>query len=221
MDAHPSRRGFHFLGNARASMTSSSQIYKTSTSFRLWEAALLILGENPSNWTPEKLTQSPPAGYTALLDAMLTDAATPLNDGDPVESQRKPGTWYTEYALHIEPESRLLERAEIPEPDKQLIQVDRGVIEAWAEHRGLSIVLPTDTGLSGAVTLDLTELPEELRIAIEAWQALSPVKIPGKASKGQIEDWLKSHHSALSDSARGRIATVINWNKTGGAPKTP
>lgn len=57
----------------------------------------------------------------------------------------------------------------------------------------------------------------ELRIALEAWQAVSANPPSGKAVKKALEEWLDRHHPGLSKDARGRIAMVANWNKRGGA----
>jgi hypothetical protein len=64
-------------------------------------------------------------------------------------------------------------------------------------------------------------LSDELRIAVEAYTALY---VSGKVAqksghKELIRRWLKKHHSELSQEALERIATVVNPNKRGGAPK--
>ena len=62
----------------------------------------------------------------------------------------------------------------------------------------------------------------ELRIAIEAWEAVlksNPVK-PKKGSRKQlIETWLKTHQE-LKPAEINRITTMLNPDKAGGAPKT-
>ena len=60
--------------------------------------------------------------------------------------------------------------------------------------------------------------PIELNFAIQAWQAVSTSQGKGKP-KARIKKWL-DENSGLSNEAKERIATVANWDKTGGATKT-
>lgn len=65
--------------------------------------------------------------------------------------------------------------------------------------------------------------PPELRAAIEAFDAVhhDPRATAGKSPKKALEEWLKANKPELSAGARERIATVANWQREGGAPKTP
>lgn len=60
--------------------------------------------------------------------------------------------------------------------------------------------------------------PIELKFAIQAWQAVSTSEGKGKP-KARIKKWL-NENTELSNEAKERIATVANWDKTGGATKT-
>lgn len=61
--------------------------------------------------------------------------------------------------------------------------------------------------------------PKELDYALQAWHAITTTEGKGKP-KARIMVWLKKNASELSNEARGRIATVANWDKSGGATKT-
>jgi hypothetical protein len=65
--------------------------------------------------------------------------------------------------------------------------------------------------------------PPELRAAIEAFDAVhsDPCATAGKSPKKALEEWLRVNKPDLSAGARERIATVANWQREGGAPKTP
>lgn len=65
--------------------------------------------------------------------------------------------------------------------------------------------------------------PPELTAAIEAFEAVhgDPHATAGKSPKKALEEWLKVNKPNLSTGARERIATVANWQREGGAPKTP
>ena len=63
---------------------------------------------------------------------------------------------------------------------------------------------------------------KELSIAIETWMEIynTPDALkPGK-HKRQISAYLEKHHSDRSSEAKKRIATMINSDNLGGAPKT-
>lgn len=65
--------------------------------------------------------------------------------------------------------------------------------------------------------------PEELRAAIEAFNAVhgDPSAAAKRSPKAALTAWLAANKPELSTNARERIATVANWQPTGGAPKTP
>jgi hypothetical protein len=68
-----------------------------------------------------------------------------------------------------------------------------------------------------------TDYPNELRAAIEAFEAVhgDPNAAAKRSPKAALTAWLKANRPELSSNARERIATVANWQPTGGAPKTP
>lgn len=59
----------------------------------------------------------------------------------------------------------------------------------------------------------------ELDWALQAWQAISTTKGKGKP-KERTRAWLKDNAPNLSKDAIERIATVVNWDKTGGATRS-
>ena len=70
--------------------------------------------------------------------------------------------------------------------------------------------------------------PKELDIAFAAYLYVSKNWQLGKSIKKQILDWLKAEYpknakgeSDLSMLERERIARICNWQKNGGAPRTP
>jgi hypothetical protein len=60
--------------------------------------------------------------------------------------------------------------------------------------------------------------PVELDIALQAWRAVTEAEGKGKP-KARIRVWLDSN-TDLSNEAKERIATVANWDKTGGATRS-
>src|SRR5690554_734624 len=70
----------------------------------------------------------------------------------------------------------------------------------------------------------------QLHVAAKAWEAIQDEELrKGKSVKAAATAWLENNYRALglvqkgrrNDSAIERIATLINWKPTGGAPKTP
>ena len=60
--------------------------------------------------------------------------------------------------------------------------------------------------------------PIELDMALQAWQAVTATEGKGKP-KARLRAWLDGN-TKLSNEAKERIATVANWDKTGGATRT-
>jgi hypothetical protein len=70
----------------------------------------------------------------------------------------------------------------------------------------------------------------EIAAAIKAWEAIQDSELrKGKTVKAAATDWLETNYRELglihkgkrSGSAIERIATIVNWETSGGAPKTP
>jgi len=67
----------------------------------------------------------------------------------------------------------------------------------------------------------VVDYPQELAAAIEAFEAVHTADLAGRSAKSVLLGWLNANRPQLSANARERIATVANWQPTGGAPKTP
>ena len=68
--------------------------------------------------------------------------------------------------------------------------------------------------------MDTSRMPEELKMAIEAWSVLYKDKEkerPFGGHKYQIIRWLEENAMHLSENAMMRIATLINPYRAGGA----
>ena len=64
---------------------------------------------------------------------------------------------------------------------------------------------------------------QELKIAVEVWMTLyknGPSTTPHGGHKKYISEWLDENYPRLSGLAKGRINTLVNPRKQGGAPKT-
>jgi hypothetical protein len=70
----------------------------------------------------------------------------------------------------------------------------------------------------------------EIAAAIRAWEAIQDPELrKGKTVKAAATEWLETnyreldlmHNGKRSNEAIKRIATLVNWESSGGAPKTP
>ena len=66
---------------------------------------------------------------------------------------------------------------------------------------------------------DAPSYPEELDIALQAWRAVSLSEREG-AIKEQLVRWIRDNYPEQSANSIDRIATVANWDKSGGRPKS-
>ena len=95
-------------------------------------------------------------------------------------------------------------------------------LATWCDSKGIEHPFESQPA-SNANMPALQTFPDELRAAIEAFEAVSrtPNAIAKKTPKAALSAWLETNKPELSANARERIATVANWQPSGGAPKTP
>lgn len=117
----------------------------------------------------------------------------------------------------------------IKEPDWQrsIIKVDD--FKAWMLRRGRRAVFffPDVEEDNVAFRNPAHEhFSAELDLAVAVWQALLPKRKFVNGVKSAIEAWISEHpelwkgDEPISGAAKDRVATLVNWNKGGGAPKT-
>jgi hypothetical protein len=112
-----------------------------------------------------------------------------------------------------------------------LIEVDE--LKRWLLSRNCKP--PFFFGADASNTPDYLEpkhpsFSPEIAAAIKAWEAIQDQELrKGKTVKAAVTEWLNTHYRELglmhngnrSNSAIERIATLVNWETSGGAPKTP
>lgn len=86
----------------------------------------------------------------------------------------------------------------------------------------LSALLPQQVSRHTSAQ-SLEAFPAELRAAIEAFEAVrnDTAALAGRSPRKVLEIWLEKNRPELTANARERIATIANWQPSGGAPKTP
>jgi hypothetical protein len=93
----------------------------------------------------------------------------------------------------------------------------------WCKAKGIEHLWESSGGATDMLQTHAIDYPEELRAAIEAFLAVhrDTAATMRKTPKAALLAWLETNKPALSVNARERIATVANWQPSGGAPKTP
>ncbi|MBY4833669.1 hypothetical protein [Burkholderia dolosa] len=99
------------------------------------------------------------------------------------------------------------------------------VVQETARRTGRSYQSDAAKGsASGLMDPSSPLYPQELAIALTAWQAVTSngqVAPDGVAAKTALMNWLGDAYPSLGKDAKNRIATVANWNKRGGATRIP
>ncbi|WP_275270591.1 hypothetical protein [Limnobacter sp. P1] len=100
----------------------------------------------------------------------------------------------------------------------------------WAEKRGFEIewvdwarkyqLLPEGESADTAPYFDADSehYPELLHIAVTAWEHAK--NTTGKTPKQRVISFLNERYPELTVASKDAIATVVNWNKSGGRPRT-
>ncbi len=119
-------------------------------------------------------------------------------------------------------------------------QIKQKALKAWVEKRKIkSKYFGTDLSDNSSNTNATPDYlnPKnpnysfKLAAAIKAWEALTanPELLRGKGCKDAVVDWLEDNinlldipeGSQLSNNLKEHISFIVNWNLSGGAPKTP
>lgn len=119
------------------------------------------------------------------------------------------------------------------EPDWWQTNVKVEDLKRWLRDKGIqpSFFFPetlADRGDTVDEVLDFEHehFTPELALALTVWRALLPERAFKGGVKSTIEAWIKANPDAwhgegeLSVAAKERIITLVNWNKSGGAPKS-
>jgi hypothetical protein len=175
------------------------------------QAAVLIVGEDPSAWGAENM----PRGYNAAESALK----------NAIERKRL--------------SARIVDfRDEFGHPDggidwnRTTLSVED--LRAWLRSRGFKtgFFFPAPEGDPDYLSDFHPNYSPKLAAAIEAWKAVSVNEElrRGKSVKGALAVWLRQHANEFgltkedgSPNEQGieDVAKIANWDIKGGAPKTP
>lgn len=131
--------------------------------------------------------------------------------------------WPDEYERRLKITDKHFECNNLARSKADFESVDLPVFGAWAQSLAWSLpdrfprTVQTNDAAQPIFDNTHPNYPSELDIALQAWRAVSTTADKGKP-KARIKAWLDSN-TKLSNEAKERIATVANWDKTGGATR--
>jgi hypothetical protein len=101
---------------------------------------------------------------------------------------------------------------------QKLSEQNNELLSRIAELEGSNEPLPSNEDAK-----HVESYPAELRAAIEAFEAVrnDEVALAGRSPRKALDAWLQQNRPEITANARDRIATIANWQPSGGAPKTP
>lgn len=105
-------------------------------------------------------------------------------------------------------------------------------IVAWLTSRGIAdgFFFPVEEAPRDYLDSTHPRYSVKLAAAIKVWEAMEDENLlAGKSTKTAMTDWLESrykdlglvHNGKISKNAIENVVAVVNWQTTGGAPKTP
>ena len=237
------RQKVHYLLNGSEEWKVIDPHWALHESFSVREAALLIKGIDPRkadlaamgepDW--EEIERSVNNVVGALtkaiamprpkLRARLAFDAEPGYEGvrDNLEEQ---GRWLGDAVLEVKDrEGTAYMLVRHPHLDKTTIE--REDLVAWLRSRGHTTGFFFPDAVSNAPDYLNPKSPmyaPKLAAAVDAWTAVqAKPEMKGKTPKHWLLEWLRENAATYGLTKTGikEVATVANWEPSGGAPKTP
>jgi hypothetical protein len=182
------------------------------------QAALLMVDIDPDEaiWVEEWELHKRPSGYEAAKQAIRVAVNTKKVNGRIVALQRP---------TMVDAKNWEVALVEI----EGSVDIDRSMVEVvslgnFLRERGVTSKFFSPPYPLAPIKSHSPDYLEELRAAIEAFEAVhgDSSATKGRTPKQALLLWLEENKKGqLSENARERIATVANWQPSGGAPKTP
>ena len=217
------------------------QLMKLRKKFYLFEIAALLLNVNPKKIRFKKYSESDNHGTPMLVNTYVD----PENKEQTIQKPHPKNAFYQELRkvmidavdygdielfgdeLH---NFELCQQTNLRESHGQdtgkcaadFSTLNRNAVQAWVEKFNFETNFfeakkPAELHLPRYLDKNHQEHSLELGIAIEAWERFSDLGI--SHPKAYLDKWFEEKYDGIiSDKAMQRITTVINWNKSGGAP---
>lgn len=208
-------------------MIDGIEQWKLCKELTLHQAALLIIGANPSEFiigTRGRLADEDailPKSYHPILQALKSDILSSKLRADKVKELKH--AVVNNRSVLVEKDTLNIEKTTVKVSD----------LKKWPPAKQLkSKVLFEELHAEDYLNPENPAYSAKLAAAVKAWQAVSsnPSLFKTKSPKQAIEKWLYAHASdfglLLADGNPNKtgieeISKVVNWKTLGGAPKTP
>jgi len=166
--------------------------------------------------------QRPDANFSVVF--LKRDRIENNLDNDPFFMLADGDTWEAEWADKL-----VIEKD--PLWDKSMVDVED--LKRWLSSRGHTdnFFFANDANMASTANTffdrNHPHFSPELALAVRAWDALKGEKELRHSPKQAIRNWIDSNPKAwegdapLSNKAKDRIITMLNWKKEGGANRTP
>lgn len=188
------------------------------------QAALLLVGKDPGGEYQEieqwEIEDHPrPKGYEAAKNAISIALLKGTLSGNIVRLYQ-----YNNQGLRA---------AEIEGSiNAEESRVDVEPLKLWLRARGFTkgFFFPLQSDVAEYLDPQHPRYAFKLAAAIKAWLAVDASDLKGKSPKQAAEKWLREHAAELqltdeegkqNEKGIDEISKVVNWQHTGGAPKTP
>jgi hypothetical protein len=188
--------------------------WKSCDDLRVCDAALLVMGCNPSDHSANNAVYNAPKGYDAVSHAIVSDLESGKIEG---KKQYIDNEGYSE--------DNLL--------DEMRSTVSVESLKQWMQFKGLTMhfFFFPDATPSAILDPNHPRYSPKLAATTRAWEALDTDEdLNGKTPKQAAQIWLRKHaqefglsdeDGKLAESVIDNLAKIVNWQTQGGAPKTP
>ena len=215
-----------------------SEYWRLATELTIRQAALLIVGQEPSSETGTNCEDwkehERPHGYEAVKQALVSALRKKLINGECIPIM--------EYDING---NECGECAGTTDINRSSLEFDSLVSFLAARNLRPPFFFPPDDSTSGEpdyLNPNHLRYSPKLAAAVQVWQAMEDENLRrGKGPISAMKDWLGSRYKELglvypqsgsnakgqykkgdrNDGAITQVATVANWNLDGGTPKTP
>lgn len=205
-------------------METTMDFYRLSPRFSISEAAILLIGEDPSQFDDNDVGGQAFPKYKAAMAALLHAIQS-----DILVAQF---TYVTESKFDIIAEDYYeIETLQVNIYSTTVMADD---LKIWLTSRGIKkgFFFPETEDAPGYLDRKHPNYSPKLAAAITAWQAVNADSslIVGKTVKQALMKWLRENGSQFgltkddgnpNDQGIEEISKIANWDSKGGAPKTP
>ena len=188
--------------------------WKLCDDLRVCDAALLVMGCNPSDHSINNAVYNAPKGHDAVSHAIVSN----LESGK-IEGKKQ----------YIDDEG--YSGDDLLDEMRSTVNVES--LKQWMQSKGLTVHFFFFPDATPSAILDPSHprYSPKLAATIRAWEALDTDEdLSGKTPKQAAQIWLRKHaqefglsdeDGKLAESVIENLAKIVNWQTQGGAPKTP